>query len=728
MGEMSNNMLNQKEDGYGGEGTIPNADVTAIECRSNGLNHGGVSEHETEAYRHIDQSFADEEAPHQTNGSQWQTVNDTFPEQSFDGAAWPPVTQNRQQYPVLDTDTGSHHQLTEVAVQPRHARAPSTSQKQQESLLDPRPKYVRALSSQMPESVAPQMTPQEAHTEVLQRLGKATRTLKTLKRRGSNESLSSLLSYSIRRPSMPSRPESGHSLDTLAHVLEDAAQEGNLALVEATMALGADPNFRSVNRLKNRRHDALNKATAAGHVEIIDYLLRQGASYHMGDTPKSDPFNPIDYKLLDAAYAGYMYVARYLIANQGANPLTSQWPRAYFDATRTVYRRVTPAHVSQRTVLSALSKALSPDSSMSLLNLILHSPDFNPTAPAAAIYSDTPYSPTSPRMLQITCHYSSLSLFVKAGWFDAVSAILALNPHPSAYEKPDICETEEGQIPSSSIQRFIYPCNALTRDTYTTQPDDAVKILSLLLEHGFDANFAQKSPDDSAPRSPLGRALVANSHAGVQVLVKARAELVATDVSFRVKLVNGHEREYVAKPLAASILLGSLDCARVLLQYGASVYDEAFGYANTVLFAAAQGSSGILADLINTAPETVGDALRVAVEKLRPDALAVLLQCTADAEIKRGLWNVVLGCRDTSRDEGVEKRYVRILDMVYEACMAMGKPATEALRKAVEVNNVVGVEKCVTWGLMERNEVAKWCQVMKKGGEWREMLERCEKY
>jgi hypothetical protein len=61
-------------------------------------------------------------------------------------------------------------------------------------------------------------------------------------------------------------------------VLEDAAKAGNLDLVEAVMVLGANPNFRSVNRLRKRRQNALNKATAAGHVHVIDYLLKQGAT------------------------------------------------------------------------------------------------------------------------------------------------------------------------------------------------------------------------------------------------------------------------------------------------------------------------------------------------------------------------------------------------------------------------------------------------------------------
>jgi hypothetical protein len=53
--------------------------------------------------------------------------------------------------------------------------------------------------------------------------------------------------------------------------------------------------------------------------------------------------------------------------------------------------------------------------------------------------------------------------------------------------------------------------------------------------------------------------------------------------------------------------------------------------------------------------------------------------------------------------------------MVHDVCREEG-PSSEALRTAVEKDNMVGVEKCVSWSFVEKNEVAKWCQAMKKEG------------
>ncbi|KAH7400811.1 hypothetical protein DE146DRAFT_654058 [Phaeosphaeria sp. MPI-PUGE-AT-0046c] len=430
-----------------------------------------------------------------------------------------------------------------------------------------RPAYIRAPSSHVPESIAPTLTAQDAHTEAIRRLGKAEYAVKTLKRRGSNESLSSLLSYSIRRPSLSagtsSTTRSGYTLDALAHVLEDAAQEGNLPLVEALFKLGANPNFRSVNRIKNRRHDALNNAVAAGHVDVIDYLLRQGAVFDLGDRIKGQ-FEAIDYKLLDVAYAGYMDVARYLIVNQGANPLVTSWPREYADARRTVYRRVEAARVYERTVLDGIARWGVEERDMGLLKGIISMDDFNPAMSAAKIYLDQPYDGDGTRMQQTTHTYSALALFVKAGWADAVKALLALQPEPMAYEVEDEIEIEEGQIPSTVVNRTIWPVHALTKDTYTQHPEAAVRILNLLLQHGFDVDTEQQTPEDSAPRNSLTRAIRADAVDAVQAILERSPGLVGKDVSFRL-LVNGEvDKEYAAKPLGAAKAMGAMACVEVL--------------------------------------------------------------------------------------------------------------------------------------------------------------------
>jgi hypothetical protein len=750
--EMSNNELSQRDEGYssgagdatavqygvggGGKsnGTMFGADGVTLEENGRVLGANGGYEDEMENERHINQTLGDGKGPTSTTGAPKQPYNHTSLEQPLERLVLLSPIQNghyfQQANIELHNQTNQTSQAPDMMAQHGHDRLPSISQVQQEDPLMPRPTYVRALSSHIPESVAPPMTPEEARVEVLRRLGKATSVMKALKRRDSNESLSSLISYSIRRPSMPSRPESGYSLAALAHVLEDVASEGNLPLVEATMALGANPNFRSVNRLKNRRHSALIKATLGGHVEIMDYLLQQGATYDLDATSKSDPFHAIDYKLLDAAYAGHIAVARYLIANQGANPLTSQWPRAYLDANRTIYRRVASAHISQRSVLHALSKTMPSEIALPLLANIIQSPDFDLAQPCWSVYSDAPYTITTPRMTQTTSHYSALSLFVKAGWFDAVALILRVNSTPCTYEKADSVTSEEGQIPSSKCTRWITPAHALNRDTWLTQPDDALEILKALVETGFNVTSKQRTPDDSAPRSPLCRAILANAHAGVSVLLKAHPDLVKQDISFRVKLTSGEDREYIAKPLAAAILLGSLDSARVLLDMGANVHAHAFGYSNITLFAAATGASGILNNVLAYAPELRTAALQIAITKLRVECVSILLHTSSSELNTSELWDTVLSVQDTTKNEDLQRRYERILEMVHDVCSSemKGQPSSEALRRAVEADNIVGLEKCVTWGFVERNEVEKWCQAMEKEGGWSAMLERCGKY
>jgi hypothetical protein len=71
--------------------------------------------------------------------------------------------------PEAGSNSHFQHQAPEVIRNARHAHVPSFSHVRKESLPHPRPTYVRALSSQMPESEAPRMTPGEAYAEALRR-------------------------------------------------------------------------------------------------------------------------------------------------------------------------------------------------------------------------------------------------------------------------------------------------------------------------------------------------------------------------------------------------------------------------------------------------------------------------------------------------------------------------------------------------------------------------------
>ncbi|KAH7077492.1 hypothetical protein BKA63DRAFT_508385 [Paraphoma chrysanthemicola] len=612
-----------------------------------------------------------------------------------------------------------------------HAHVPSFSHIRKASLPQARPTYVRALSSQITDVQRTQLTPEEARAEVIRRLGKVDRSSKTLKRRGSNESISSLISYSIRRPSIPARPESGYSLDALASVLEDAAQEGNLPLVEATMALGANPNFRSVNRLKNRRHDALNKATAAGHVDVIDYLLRHGATFGSNDSLKKDPIPPLDLKLLDVAYSGSTEVAHYLVSKHNANPFVEHWPREYADATRTIYRRVQPVKIHQRSVLDALARMGDEKQDTPLLEYIMSLPQFDPSAICSRVYIDTPYQGDGSRMMQTTYHYTVLAAFVRAGWADAVEAMLKLQHDPEKYEIQDTVMKEEGQIPSTLIQSYVGPANALTRDTWLYHPVAALRILTLLAGHGFDVTTPQKGVDDSAPRSPLARAILANATDAVDLIIQHRPELVQKDVAFRILTTTSNtskEIEISAPPLVAAIILDALSCAIVLLQHGARPDDTVGGvggYVNVLCFAAGHGgasASAVLVDLVamldaqdgdeddakgkGKSRELVGQAVQIAIKKLRPDALRILL--SSNVARKHGMsewmvWDWVLGVRGVDKDGDVAGRYVRVIEIVYEFC---GKgdqigPSEEIVKRAVEEGNKIGVEKLAELGIID---------------------------
>lgn len=603
----------------------------------------------------------------------------------------------------------SQKRSPEIFQNGRHAHIPSFSHVGRESFPVSTPACVCPLSSHISDAVAPMLNVEQARAEVLRRLAKAERGPKPLKRRGSNESLSSLLSYSIRRPSISTKANSGHSLETLAIVLEDTAQEGILPLVEAVMALGAHPIYRSIHKLKNRRHDALNKATAAGHVDVIDYLLRQGASYGSDEPLKKDPFTPMEHKLLDMAYAGFGDVVQYFITEHGVDPFIQQWPRQYYDANRTVYRRVVPAKAHQRTVLDAIAKMGNEEQDVHLLNVIMQHTTFVPTNIVSRVYEDIPYMGDGTRMHQTTYHYSCLSAFIKAGWCNAVEVMLKMKPNPLAYQQEDTITKEEGQIPSTITQTFVQPANALSKDTWLYHATSALRILNLLIDSNFIFTIPQKTPYDSAPRTPLSRAILANASQAVDLILQAHPELVKQDITFRLLLHSGEEGEYTAQPLAAAIIQGSLDCARVILRHGAHPSDPAFNYANVLNFAAGHGgvtATAILNDMMVIAPELVPGALETAISKFKVDAVdAILRSSVSEKEVlAMPLYDMLLRCEATEKTEDIKERYLRITEMIHEKDTesAIVRPEEEAIRAAIERGNIIGVEKLVELGVVAK--------------------------
>jgi hypothetical protein len=142
------------------------------------------------------------------------------------------------------------------------------------------------------------------------------------------------------------------------------------------------------------------------------------------------------------------------------------------------------------------------------------------------------------------------------------------------------------------------------------------------------------------------------------------------------------------------------------------------------MFAAGHGVSGILPELIDMAPEMLGEALEIAISKYRVASVEVLLcEMTEGGGQGTSLWNAVLKCHVAGRDEDVKFRYMRIMDAVYEAGVEQ-RPSVEMVRKAVEMDNTVGVEKMLDWGFVRREEVGVLCRDMGKGGEWSDVLAR----
>tara|TARA_R110002003_G_scaffold126_10_gene11512 strand:+ start:18690 stop:20585 length:1896 start_codon:yes stop_codon:yes gene_type:complete len=563
----------------------------------------------------------------------------------------------------------------------------------------------------------PEITPAEAHAEVLRLLDK---TDEASSRNASGGALKK--GFSLKR-SNTTKPinNTSHSQDALTTALENVAEEGSLPMVKAVISLGADPAYRSIGKLKKIKHEALAKATANGHAKVVDFLLQKGATY--GEAQKKITCTPIDRALLTAVYKGYAELAVALIAGHGANPMTEQWPKEMDDTQH--YWAENQVRLSKTSVLDGISHWKNEAQGLSVLRVIMQSPKFDPAAPVSGVFdnkSELQSADFGHRPWQTTYEYSVLACFVRAGWADAVEEMLSMKSSPADYEKED--EVLQYQ---DKVTRFISPVNALTKDTWEQRPEEALRILRLLIDRGFNIGLVQRTANDLGQRTALGRALSANASQAVELIAQSRPELVKEVISFR-----RNKKETKAQPLAAALALEKLETARVLLRAGAHPRDPAFD-TNALHFAAHQGGetgTAMLAEMLPLAPELTYTALDIAIRRINNDCVRVLLDSISAAASRNqiaalpAIWDMLLPLPPSTTEETqeVRTRYLDLIAMVHvwDSGAALPRPQLPAILTAIKRDNFVGMEKMLQLGAVDGRSLVLNCKAQPLGeqGLW----------
>jgi hypothetical protein len=539
----------------------------------------------------------------------------------------------------------------------------------------------------------PELSPTQAHAEVLRLLDKAD---ETSSKKSSGGGLKK--GFSLRR-SNAAKPatNASHSHEALTTVLENVAEEGNLPMVKAVISLGADAAYRSTGKMKKVKHEALAKATAGGHSRVVDYLLSKGSTY--GEAQKKSTYTPLDWALLTATYKGHADLASILISAHGANPMVQQWPKEMDDAQQ--YWNEKAIRISKTSVIDGISHWKNEEQGSSVLRVIMQSPKFDPTSSVSGVFdnrSELQSADFGHRPWQTTYEYSALACFVRAGWADVVEDMLSIKGSPKDYEKED--EVLQYQ---DKVTRFVSPVNALTKDTWTQRPEDALRILHLLVDRGFDVGLVQRTANDLGPRTALGRALASDASQAVDLITQTHPELVTEVISFR-----RNKKETRAQPLAAAIALEKLDTARVLLRAGAHPRDPAFDM-TCLEFCASQGGetgTSMLAEMIGLAPERTYAALDIAIRRINKDCVRVLLDSISAAASRNqiaalpAIWDMLL---PFSEDAEAKSRYLELIDMVFawDAGYALPRPQLPAILAAIKKDNYVGMERMLQLGIVD---------------------------
>lgn len=583
-----------------------------------------------------------------------------------------------------------------------------------------KPKFsVAAFTTGAYENEAPDMTSSQAKAEIMRLLEKK----EIFSSRKGSASSSIKKGFSFKR-STPSGVTNGcPSPDMLNQVLEEVAQEGSLSLVKAVVSLGADPTGRT----KKTKHEALAKATAAGHARVVDFLLRNGAKY--GDVRLKVKYTPIDYALLSAVYKGHAELASCLIASHGANPMTEQWPREIEDTQH--YWAQSQVRLPKSSVLDGISRWKNIEDGMSVMKFIMGSSRFDPTALVSGLFdskSELQSANYQHRPWQTTYEVSALACFASAGWADTVEEMLALKGAPSDYEKEDDVQQHQ-----EKKTRFVSPVNALTKETWQKRPEDALRILHLLVDRGFDFSLAQRTPTDMGQRTALGRAISADAAQAVELVLQHKPSLVREDIFFR-----RNKKETKALPFVVAIALDRLEVARVLLRSGANPRDHAIEDMNILQFAASENgeaATAMLLEMLPMSPEMTYEALDIAIRRNNKNNVRILLDFISAAASRGEIaalppaYDSILLCTDTDKDVETKFRYAGLIDMIYQwdAGHALHRPQLPSVLNAIRKDNYAGVEKLMQLGIIKGKSLVlnSKARPIGESGEWT-VLECCE--
>lgn len=569
----------------------------------------------------------------------------------------------------------------------------------------------------------PDLSPSEARAEILLRLNSKVDS----SQRKSTTTPSMKHGFSIRRTNTVTKFNDHPSQDVLTDVLEEVALEGNLSLVKAVIALGADPVYRSTARFRKMKHEALSKATSKGWARVVDFLLQRGASY--GDVHKKISHTPIDRALLGAVYQGYVDLVICLICSHGANPMAEQWPREMYDAQH--YWAESQVRLAKTSVIDGISKWKNVEEGMRVLKTILEKSNFDPVTPVSGVFdtkSELQAQEFGYRPWHTTYQYSALSCFVRAGWTDAVELMLSIKGSMQDYTKDD--EVLQYQ---DKVTRYISPVSALTKETWEQRPDEALRILRFLIERDFDIGLVQRTATDLGPRSALGRALSADAAQGVELILQRLPSLAREEVMFR-RL----KKDTRALPLAAALSLGRLETARVLLRTGAHPRDLAFDNMNVLQFAAYEGdatSVAIFETMIKMAPELTYDVLEVAIHRLNWQIVRIILDHISGAALREQvvalppLYDMLLRCPEINKNGETAQRYCELIDMIiqWDAGQALPRPQLSAILSAIRKDNYIGMERLLRFGTVDGSSLVLNSKAQPYGeqGLWT-MLECCE--
>jgi ankyrin repeat protein len=454
------------------------------------------------------------------------------------------------------------------------------------------------------------------------------------------------------------KAHSGYSFTILAEALVSAAEAGNLLLVASLLKLGADVNYSS--RKTKKLHNAIQRATKAQHVHVVEYFLTRGAN-------EESAANALNV----AIRRNFMEIAMKLVPHADFNRMwitSTKWKPFDDESFYAIPESFLDSSV-QESCLSLLV-GMKEENRNKLLTLIMDQPRFDSEKPAKEIY----VKPWNFGALRYPM--TILDCFVESADLAGVEFLLQqLGKGYKVHSK-----TPEWLSGPKPIYRN--PLSYISIESWGAKPAHALKVAELLTKRGAHVDVTSLLPNDQKKEgdSPLISAIAGRSVKGVEFFLANGADpecIMAT---------NGHSF-WGLSPLSYAASYCGVGICRTIVDHGALPWRSDESGKNPLYYACSRGNLEAVEYFlsVDVARSDINLCLEAAIEANEPRVVKALTDVGALATAD--VWEYAMSVKRIGKERFP---YFQIIDLLL---LTESRLHTDLVLTAIDKDNLAGLSR-----------------------------------